>query len=404
MSALQVAQAAAHGMPDLRHVQRSPGRRGLTSLSDRAAGAEVGWSGRAPVRIAVDLLGGDDAPGVVVTGVRTALAADPELRIVLVGPPALTADAVPGAGDRVSALAAEHRIGMAAEAPLRAIRTRRQASVRVALEAVRDGVADGAVSAGPTGALVAGAVTVLGLLPHVRRPALAVLVPAAAHPVVLLDVGAGMTASEADLVRHARLGATHCTTVLGVAEPRVGLLSVGTEPGKGDSLRRKAHKALAASGLRYVGPVEGHHILLGGRADVVVTDGFTGNAVLKAVEGTVALVRSAVSEPVAGARRAAPLLGVRGVVVAGHGAAGPRDVADCVAVAAAAARGWRDGPGAGREGAGGTPSTVSAGPAGSAGSTGSAGSGVAALAPAARNGSSGGVAGAPADGVREARG
>jgi len=231
-----------------------------------------------------------------------------------------------------------------ADAPVRAVRTRRT-SVRLAVEAVRHGAAEAMVSVGPTGAVVAAAVTELGKLPGYRRPALAALLPAVAHPVVLLDVGAHASASDTDLVRHGRLGAAFARTVLGLERPRVGLLSVGTEPGKGDSLRKKADHGLVGSGLHYVGLVEGHDVPLGGRADVVVTDGFTGNVVLKTLEGSLALAAAegvtALADRVPGrsARRAAMLLGVTGTVVIGHGAAGPGDVADCIALAAEAARG-----------------------------------------------------------------
>ncbi|WP_420843146.1 phosphate acyltransferase PlsX [Cryptosporangium phraense] len=290
-----------------------------------------------PVRIAVDLLGGDRAPDVVLDGALAALEGDPELHLVLAGPPSLRPrwDAV---ADRVTLLPTDEGVGMS-DAPVRAVRTRRT-SVRLAVEAVRSGAADAVISVGPTGAAVAAAVTELGKLPGFRRPALAAVLPALAHPVVLVDVGAHAGASDADLVRHGRLGSAFARVTLGLDAPRVGLLSVGTEPGKGDQLRKKADRALSGGDLHYVGLVEGYDVPLGGRADVVVTDGFTGNVVLKTLEGSLALAGTSVAPAAHGRvhRRAATLLGVQGIVVLGHGAAGSDDVADCIALAAAAVR------------------------------------------------------------------
>ncbi|GAA3391034.1 phosphate acyltransferase PlsX [Cryptosporangium minutisporangium] len=318
-----------------------------------------------PVRVALDLLGGDRAPDVVVEGALAALAEDPQLHLVVAGPSGLRPRWA-SVADRVTLLPTDEGVGMA-DAPVRAVRNRRT-SVRLAVEAVRNGAADAVVSIGPTGAAVAAAVTELGKLPGYRRPVLAAVLPAVAHPVVLLDVGAHAGASDADLVRHGRLGSAFARTALGLDWPRVGLLSVGTEPGKGDSLRKKADRGLTGSGLHYVGLVEGYDIPLGGRADVVVTDGFTGNVVLKTLEGSLALAAtndaatngagpngvcsnsscphgaarnfasSASGVLGGGSRRAATLLGVAGTVVIGHGAAGSADVADCVALAAAAVR------------------------------------------------------------------
>ncbi|GAA0279620.1 hypothetical protein GCM10009539_79440 [Cryptosporangium japonicum] len=283
-----------------------------------------------PVRVALDLLGGDRAPDAVVDGALAALSTDPELHLVLAGPAELR-QRWAAVADRVTLLPTDESVGMA-DAPVRAVRSRRT-SVRLAVEAVRHGAAEAVVSVGSTGALVAAAVTELGKLSGFRRPALAAVLPAVAHPVVLVDVGAHAGASDADLVRHGRLGAAFARTVLGLDRPRVGLLSVGTEPGKGDALRRKADRGLAGSGLNYIGLVEGYDVPLGGRADVVVTDGFTGNVVLKTLEGALALTERGATSP-----RAATLLGVAGHVVVGHGAASPADVADCIAVATRAAR------------------------------------------------------------------
>ncbi|HWH00223.1 MAG TPA: phosphate acyltransferase PlsX [Pilimelia sp.] len=290
-------------------------------------------------RIAVDLLGGDDAPAVVVDGALRACGADPDLRLLLVGPPD-AADEVrralsPADRLRIAVRAVDGVVGMA-DAPTRAIRP--DTTVHAAAAAVAEGAADAVVSAGATGATVTAVVLGLGRLPDIRRPALAASLPAVAGPVVLVDVGGSVEASAGTLVRHAALGAAYARVAHGVAEPRVGLLSIGAEAGKGDRARRLAEPALAAArlpaGARFVGLVEGHEVSLGGRADVVVTDGFTGNVLLKGIEGAYAMAGGSSVAP-----RAAALLGVPGVAVVCHGAASAADVASGIGLAALLHRG-----------------------------------------------------------------
>ena len=232
---------------------------------------------------------------------------------------------------------------------------------------MRDGDADAVVSCGSTGAVLAAAVLGLGRLPGVARPSLAVVVPGLDGRVVYLDAGATVQADAELLLASALQGAAYAATALGVAEPRVALLSTGSEPGKGDDVRRAAAallaEALADLPPRDVGLVEGHDVPRGAAADVVVTDGFTGNVLLKGLEGTWAALLRAVAEEADGAdvppevataaralvRRAfarmdpssgggALLLGVPGVVVVGHGSADAAHVATCVAAAARAVR------------------------------------------------------------------
>lgn len=333
-------------------------------------------------RVALDLLGGDHAPGAVVDGALLALAADPALHVTLVGPTVLAerllaersavAGHVAGPGDgtapptdRCSLVQATEVVTMT-EDPARAVRAKRDATVRVAARLVRDGEADAMVSVGATGAALAAGLLTLGRLPGVSRPPLAAVVPALTGPVVLLDAGAVPDATPMMLAQHAVVGAAFARVRLGLPRPRVGLLSIGEEPGKGDQLRKAAHDllatALAGTDASFVGCVEGHDLPWGGRADVVVVDGFTGNVVAKALEGAAAMLGSAVTARladvlagpalatateavdglVAGMRPdglgGAVLLGVRGVVVVGHGSSPPAGVAACVAVAAAAAR------------------------------------------------------------------
>ncbi|SCG62938.1 phosphate:acyl-[acyl carrier protein] acyltransferase [Micromonospora humi] len=261
---------------------------------------------------------------------------DPDLRLLLVGPTEV-ADGLLGALDptqraRVTVRPVRAAVGMA-DHPTAA---RGESTVRTAVQAVQDGFADAVVSAGSTGATVTAAALGLGRWPGVRRPALVATLPAVDGPVVLLDVGGTLEPGPATLARHAVLGAAYAAVAHAVAAPRVGLLSVGHEAGKGDRLRRAADPALAAvplpCGARYVGLVEGYDISLGTRVDVVVTDGFTGNVLLKAIEGAYAMAGGPPAN--GGAPRAAALLGVAGTVVVCHGAAGPDDVASGIALAA----------------------------------------------------------------------
>ncbi|RSM67493.1 phosphate acyltransferase PlsX [Actinoplanes sp. ATCC 53533] len=214
--------------------------------------------------------------------------------------------------------------------------SRVESGVRTAVLAVAQGHADAVVSAGSTGATVTSAALGLGRWPGVRRPALAAVLPTISGRLVLLDVGSSVDPDEHTLATHARLGAAYAVAVHGLVAPRVGLLTIGTERGKGDRLRRAAPAALAEldlpGGGRYIGLVEGSDVVTGATADVVVTDGFTGNVLLKGLETAYAVIRT----PGSGAAppRAAILLGVGGTVVVCHGAAAGADIAAGIALAA----------------------------------------------------------------------
>jgi glycerol-3-phosphate acyltransferase PlsX len=285
-------------------------------------------------RVAVDLLGGDRAPGAVVEGVRAALAADADLTVVAVGPLEVTA-ALRGE-QRVECVLAADRVPMDEQHPVRAVRANRDASIRVTMTLVRDGAADAAVSAGPTGAAMAAAVFTVGLLPGVSRAPVAVTAPAAGGPVVVVDAGANVDCGADHLVQFALAGAAFATVQHRVERPRVGLLSIGSEPGKGDALRKQAYELLSASPLRFVGNVEPAAVVTGGVADVVVADGFTGNVLLKSIEATAAVAGMA---SWSADRGAGMLLGIAGVLAVGHGESGAAAVASCIATAAEAARG-----------------------------------------------------------------
>ncbi|WP_192772168.1 phosphate acyltransferase PlsX [Plantactinospora soyae] len=289
------------------------------------------------VRIAVDLLGGDDAPAVVVDGALRAFGADPDLRLLLVGPAEVADELIamlrPDDRDRVAVRPVREAVAMTGD-PAALVRS--DSTIRAAVAAVAEGAADAVVSAGSTGATVTAAVLGFGRWSGVRRPALVATLPALAGPVALLDVGGSLEARPATLARHAVLGAAYAAVVYGVSEPRIGLLSIGTEAGKGDRARRAADPVIAdqplPAGGRYVGFVEGYDVALGSRADVVVTDGFTGNVLLKGIEGAYAMAGGPPAG--GGAPRAAALLGVAGAVVVCHGAARADDVASGIALAA----------------------------------------------------------------------
>jgi glycerol-3-phosphate acyltransferase PlsX len=306
----------------------------------RTTGAPAPTREPGTARIAVDLLGGDHAPAVVVDGALRACQADPALHLLLVGP-------LDAAGAVLAALdpADQTRVRTLSMPDERILDDRPRArsdswvesGVRTAVLAVAQGVADAAVSAGNTGATVTSAALGLGRWPGVRRPPLAAVLPTEAGRVVLLDVGSSVDPDEQTLATHALLGAAYAAVVHQVVEPRVGLLTIGTERGKGDRLRRAMPGILSRldlpAGARYVGLVEGHDVVLGTAADVVVTDGFTGNVLLKGLETAYARIGSP-GPPESVPPRAAILLGVAGTVVVCHGAASGPDVAAGIALAA----------------------------------------------------------------------
>jgi phosphate acyltransferase len=250
------------------------------------------------------------------------------------------------------------------EEPVRAVRSRPDASIVRAAADVAGGAADALASPGSTGATMTAALFALKRIRSVQRPALAVQIPAPGRgrPLLMLDVGANADARASHLVQFAYLGSAFAEAVLGLERPRVGLLSVGAEAKKGSAIVIEAHEALAgAAGIRFAGNVEGRE-LLDPEVEVLVTDGFTGNVVLKTIEGTARSVADAVRSaarsgpraaaggillrPALGVLRAdmdpdgtggAILLGLRGVAVVGHGSSGPLGIANQIRLAASAA-------------------------------------------------------------------
>jgi glycerol-3-phosphate acyltransferase PlsX len=315
--------------------------------------------------IAIDAMGGDRAPGEIVAGALAAVDAC-DVEVLLVGRPDEIAAHLPGgrAPARVEVLAASEVIAMEDD-PAAAVRTRKDSSIVRAAEAVKAGDAHAMVGAGNTGATMAAALLRMGRIRGVHRPAIAIPLPIVGddRKQLMVDGGATVDPEPAWLVEWAKLGRAYAQHRLGVDEPTVALLSNGEEPGKGDTLRKEAAALLAGEVKGFVGNVEGRD-LVRASADVIVTDGFTGNVALKALEGSMlglaGLVFSVVDEPgpwSAGAdalkvrllEAAAPLLpdntggalllGIAGLCVISHGASSAGAIVNAVRVARDAVEG-----------------------------------------------------------------
>jgi glycerol-3-phosphate acyltransferase PlsX len=242
-----------------------------------------------PITIALDAMGGDRAPAVVLDGADLALERHPDVRFLLFGAEAKIRpllERLPRLGAAVTLHHTDELIPPEAK-PSVALRAGRQSSMRLAIDAVAEGRADGVVSAGNTGALMAIAKFVLKTLPGIDRPAIASIFPTLRGESVMLDLGANVECDDDNLVQFAMMGDVFARTVLGVVEPTIGLLNVGSEDLKGNDAVRNASARLRSGAipLRFHGFVEGNDIAAG-TVDVVVTDGFTGNVALKTAEGT----------------------------------------------------------------------------------------------------------------------
>ncbi|GIW73463.1 MAG: phosphate acyltransferase [Planctomycetota bacterium] len=317
--------------------------------------------------VAIDAMGGDRAPEVVIDGTLAALASEPRLVALLVGPASRLQGLLDArgasAGPRLRLLDAPATIGMA-EHPVEALRRKPHSSIAQAVQALAAGQARAVFSAGNTGALAVAANTALGRLPGVRRPGIAVVLQGQRGPVVLIDAGANLQPRPADLAAYAVLASAYARAMLGIEHPAVGLLNIGSEESKGSALLQQAAALVRGiAGIAFAGFVEGHE-LLAGRVNVVVADAFTGNAVLKVSEGLALAVLEGVAEVLraefaaAGPEQhrrleaalarlwrrydyaeygGAPLLGVAGIVVIGHGRSSARAVASGLRVALRAA-------------------------------------------------------------------
>jgi glycerol-3-phosphate acyltransferase PlsX len=289
--------------------------------------------------IAVDAMGGDDAPRHVIDGALAA-ARDVDLGVLLVGSGAPIEDELRRQRsvdtNRIRVVDAADVVSME-EAPTVALRRKPTASIRVAAATVARGDAAGLFSAGHTGATVMAAHAAFGMLTGVDRPALAALIPTPNRSAVLLDVGASVECRPQHLLQFAVMGSVFARVALGIEAPRVGLLSTGTEATKGNDLTREAHRLLKSSLPSFVGNVEARDVYRG-HADVIVCDGFTGNVALKISEGLVELIEGQLSKEVSAITDyaeygGAPLLGVNGVAIVGHGRSSAKAVRNGVVMA-----------------------------------------------------------------------
>jgi glycerol-3-phosphate acyltransferase PlsX len=311
------------------------------------------------IRVAVDAMGGDHAPAALVDG-AVAAARHLDVRIALVGSSPLIEEALARHVDwpvaRLDIVEAPEVVAMS-ESPSAALRRKPRASIRVAADLVARREAGALFSAGHTGATVLAAHAAFGMIAGVDRPALATTIPTRGRPAVLLDAGANVECRPHHLLQFAVMGSAYARIAIGSARPRVGLLSIGEEASKGNGLTREAHQLLTASPLDFIGNIEGREIF-SGIADVIVCDGFTGNVVLKTSEGLVDAVEALLGEELQGtfssqmgyllSRRAfrrfrrrvdyseyggAPLLGVAGLAIVGHGRSTAKAVRNAIAMA-----------------------------------------------------------------------
>jgi len=306
------------------------------------------------MRIAVDAMGGDLAPRAAVAGAVAAAVRD-GVEIVLVGDRTVVARELERWGarpDAVEIVHAEEVVCM--DEPATAVRRKRRSSVVICAELVRDGGAAAMVTAGNTGAAMVAAKLALGDIPGVHRPALAAVFPNRRGRTVVLDVGANVDSRPEHLRQFAVMGHFYAREVIGTQRPRIGLLSIGEEDLKGNEVTRDAAKALAATGLNFIGNVEGHDVF-NGACDVVVCDGFVGNVLLKAAESMAELIVGMMSEELHRTSRtqiggwlarpaflnfqrrtdyaeygAVPLLGVQGGCFIGHGRSNAKAIRNAI--------------------------------------------------------------------------
>ncbi len=309
--------------------------------------------------IAIDAMGGDNAPAAIIDGAILA-AQELGVSIILVGDEYLIREELdrrPGS-DRLPLTVhhASQRVAMD-EAPSQVVRRKRDSSIWVATSLVKAGTASAVVSAGNTGASMATALFLLGQIPGVERPAIAALLPTLFGPCLLLDVGANVDCKPHHLLQFAVMGHVYVGGFLDRTRPKIGLLSIGEEETKGNELTKEAFKLLRESSLNFIGNVEGRDIYAGS-ADVVVCDGFIGNVTLKVSEGLASTILKLLKREIAGARwgklgyfflksafsrfqkrvdyaeyGGAPLLGVNGVSIICHGRSSARAIRNAVRVA-----------------------------------------------------------------------
>ena len=311
--------------------------------------------------IAVDVMGGDNAPSVVVDGIRAALAEDENLQVLAVGPEdALAALAGPGF-ERCTPKVATQVIAMD-EHPANAVRTKRDSSIVVGCKTVKAGEAHGFYSAGSTGAVLVGATLHMGRVKGVSRPMLGTIVPTATGPLLFCDVGANADCKPEYLLQFGLMGAAYMHGVFGIPTPRIALLNIGEEDTKGSAFAQETNALMRKSLHGFAGNAQGKDILNGG-FEVIVTDGFTGNVCLKAIEGTLKMLFKSIKTSLMSSTKSkigallirdslgglkaelnpdlyggAPLIGVAGACVIGHGNSNAEAIKNGILMTAKTAR------------------------------------------------------------------
>ena len=310
------------------------------------------------IKIAVDSMGSDNSPFSEVEGAVQAAKAY-KVPVILVGKESVIGPLLKEAGGDGLPIEIRNATQVVAmdESPVAALRKKRDSSIRIAAELVREKVASGLVSAGNTGAVMAISKTVYGTVPGVDRPALATILPTLTGHAVLLDVGANVVCKPHHLVQFAVMGHLFSKKIIGIETPRVGLMSVGEEESKGNDLTKEVHQTLKRLHLNFIGNVEGRD-LYNGRADVIVCDGFTGNVALKTSEGLIEAVLKLLKEELSRNLQAklgallskqsfkrlkkrldyseyggAPLLGLRGATIICHGRSSSNAIKNAIRVA-----------------------------------------------------------------------
>ena len=312
------------------------------------------------VKVVVDAMGGDDAPGVVLEGVGQAVAQDPSLTVILTGPE----DAiVPFAAQHGNVIAhpTTEVIGMG-EHPAEAVRRKKDSSIVVGCQLVKDGEAGGFFSAGSTGACMSAATLVIGRIKGVKRPAIATVLPSPVAKVVFADMGANADCKPEYLVQFARMARVYAQVTLGIDNPSVGLLNIGEEETKGSEFAQECHRLMKEHVPNFRGNAEGRALALGG-FDVIVTDGFTGNVALKVYEGVGMALLAGLKETIYSTTKSkiggllikdalskfkdelsadkyggAQLLGCKGVCLIGHGSSNAQAICSGVLATADAIR------------------------------------------------------------------
>jgi glycerol-3-phosphate acyltransferase PlsX len=313
------------------------------------------------MKIALDAMGTDNAPAAELEGVALALDEWKDLEVVLVGKPGIIdSETIRGYSGRLELVPAEEVVGMH-ESPNEVVKRKRNSSMAVCMDLLRQGKVSGVVSAGNTGAIMAFAVTMLGVVPGVYRPTLGALFPTLKGNTFVLDIGANVDTKPLQLLQFGIMGATAASYLFKKANPSVGLLNIGHEDSKGNELTFNAYQLFNKHDLNFVGNVEGNAILKG-TVDVVVCDGFVGNALLKYAEGLAEVLSGLVEEYLESESKyrmrrwiskpvlrefiermdyqehgGALMLGVLGTVVVGHGRSSPRAIMNALRSAATAA-------------------------------------------------------------------